>query len=110
MIKFLVVGRTPFVVTPVPVPNTEPREPYVAYAPDAVDRACRYAAEQGWARLGAMRFATPQKDDIRVVERLSELFPGGGVMTLIRGPGFNENHHAEDFESLVEQGAARWDE
>jgi hypothetical protein len=78
-----------------------------------VDRnvsAIKFGLERGWTRIAAARYATPHKDDIRVVERYSELPPVGGIAVLIRGPGFNENLQAEDFEALVEKGAARWDE
>jgi hypothetical protein len=78
-----------------------------------VDRgvsAVPYGLDRGWTRLAAARYATPQKDDIRVVERVAEIFSTGAAMVLIRGPGFNENIQAENFEALIEQGAARWEE
>lgn len=78
-----------------------------------VQRAVRadtfqYAKERGWTRLALTRYATPGKDDVRAVERPSEVMPTGGVMVFERGPGFADNPHAADFEKLVATGAARW--
>jgi len=75
---------------------------------DHIPSAVPYAQERGWTQLGYARYATPERDDVRVVARMVELFSLSGGMPLVKGPGFNENRQAEDFEKLVEDGAGRW--
>jgi hypothetical protein len=52
----------------------------------AIDWGRRKAAH----RLGMTRYATRESDDVRVVVRPAEVFNTGGVIDLIRGPGFEE--------------------
>jgi hypothetical protein len=66
------------------------------------------ARERGWTQIAFARFATPEKNDVRVVRKFSELpaVPGGPAM--IRGKDFAENPEAEKFEALVAEGNGAW--
>ena len=75
---------------------------------DRVPNAAAYGMDHGWVRLSAVRYATPGKNDVRAVERVIEVPHVSGGANLIRGPGFNENAKAQDFEALVERGGGRW--
>jgi hypothetical protein len=72
--------------------------------------AFEYGRVRGWHRLGLARYATPDRDDIRVVERAAEIFPVSGGIELIKGPGYEElgEERGLAFERLVETGGARW--
>jgi hypothetical protein len=82
----------------------------------AIDWGRRKAAH----RLAMNRYATRESDDVRVVVRPAEVFNTGGMINLIRGPGFEEaltnpgeggriaRENAEAFEALVTSGGARW--
>jgi hypothetical protein len=71
--------------------------------------AFEYGRVRGWHRLGLARYATPERDDVRVVERAAEIFPVSGGIELIKGPGYEElEDRAEAFERLVAEGGARW--
>jgi hypothetical protein len=89
---------------------------------DRYESAIDFGRLWGWHRLGMSRYATRESEDIRVVTRLAEVFALGGVINLIKGPGFEEaltapgedtatrvaRSNAMDFESLVSSGGARW--
>ena len=75
---------------------------------DRVHNAAAWAAARGWTQLAANRFATPARDDIRVAERMAELVAIPGGIPMIRGPGFDNNPQADEFEALVDAGGARW--
>lgn len=67
----------------------------------------REALRRGWKMLGYARFATDDRDDVRLVTRFSEMVPMPNLR-LVRGPDFNTHPEAEDFDGFVEQGLARW--
>lgn len=84
---------------------------------DRYESGIPYAQERGWHRLGMARYGTRESDDVRVVVRLAEVFLSGGLIELIRGPGFEDaltgpepvaRKNAQRFEDLVESGGARW--
>ncbi len=84
---------------------------------DAAASAVLYAEERGWTRIGAARYVTGARDDIRVVERPLDVFFTPGGIILERGPGYEDlltspdagmRARAEVFEKMVEDGAARW--
>lgn len=65
------------------------------------------AEARGWTRIAAWRFAGPDKDDIRVVRRFSDLGPGT-PLTLIKASDYEDNPEKERFEKFVDAGHARW--
>jgi hypothetical protein len=71
-------------------------------------QAIGYADQRGWTRIGMGRYVTPERDDVRVVERPMDVFFTPGGIVLERGPGFGENLEARYFEDLVLSGGARW--
>ncbi|HVB15839.1 MAG TPA: hypothetical protein VNF04_04845 [Stellaceae bacterium] len=66
------------------------------------------ARKRGWTQIAFARFATPDKDDVRVVRRFSELPAVPGGPTLIRGEDFGENPEADKFEALIAEGNGTW--
>ena len=65
------------------------------------------AQERGWERIAAYRFAGPDKDDIRVVRRFSDLAPGTPLL-LIKGSDYEENEDRKKFEEFVAAGHGKW--
>lgn len=63
---------------------------------------------RGWSQVAFGRFYTPDRDDVRVIRRFTDmtLLPGGTL--LMAGPGFLENPDRGSFEGLVSGGHARW--
>ena len=79
-------------------------------------------SRDGWVRIGACRFATPEKHDVRVVWRAADLLPTPGVTLMFRGSDYDDGpggpkdgvavqawqrEHAE-FERFIASGAGRW--
>lgn len=62
----------------------------------------------GYTAIAINRFATPEKNDIRVVRRFHDLIPLAGVTQMIRGSDFKMNPEAGEFERFVESGRGRW--
>ncbi len=79
-----------------------------------------WARERGWTRLAAGRFATPNRDDIHLIRRMSEWTPFAGKSAfLMKGPGYDEAPGTDEmkegwerdkapFERFVEDGGGRW--
>lgn len=92
---------------------------YLACSAEAIgiaDAAARQAE-----RIGRLRFALPNKDDLRVVRNFNEMVPMAGKTPLIRGSDYDampdsdnemvlerwqENHDA--FERFVADGYGEW--
>lgn len=73
---------------------------------EAAGRAhCR---SRGWTQVGVDRFYTPERDDVRVVRRFTDiaLLPGGTYM--MAGPDYGRNAERGEFDRLVEIGRAQW--
>lgn len=74
-----------------------------------------WARERGWTRIGAGRFATPKRDDARVVRRMSEWVPlRGGKAMLMRGPGYETDlpgwgaAERDAYKAFVAGGYGQW--
>jgi hypothetical protein len=69
---------------------------------------CAECHERGWTQVGAARFYTPARDDVRVIRRFTDmaLLPGG--TWLMAGRDFAQNPEAQHFLDLTKLGAARW--
>ena len=63
---------------------------------------------RGWTQVGAARFFTPERDDVRVIRRFTDmaLLPGG--TWLMAGRDFGDNPERKAFVDLVGLGAAKW--
>jgi hypothetical protein len=57
---------------------------------DRYESAIDWGRQKAAHRLAMNRYATRESDDVRVVVRPAEVFGTGGVIDLIRGPGFEE--------------------
>lgn len=66
------------------------------------------ALAMGYTAIAINRFATPEKDDVRVVRRYHEMIPLAGVTQMIRGSDFTANPEAREFVQFVESGRGRW--
>lgn len=81
------------------------------------------ARERGWTRIAATRYATPEKDDIRVITRADDLvLPNGAAATMIKGRDYDSGPpeaHGEratliwerqraEFQHVVDNGRGRW--
>lgn len=79
---------------------------FMLCADEAVGRA--ECSRRGWTQVGADRFYTPQRDDIRLARRFTDimLLPGG--TWFIPGPDFPLNPEARRFLHLIRTGAAKW--
>lgn len=65
------------------------------------------ATRRGWKMLAYARFATPERDDVRLVTRFSEMVPMPNLR-LARGADFDAHPEAKEFDGFVEEGLARW--
>lgn len=91
------------------------------------ERGAADAAERGWVRLAYARFASPEKDDIRMVRRTADLIPyGGGKTQMIRGSDYEDGpavhpdrpgdiellerwlREKESFDKFVSEGHGEW--
>jgi hypothetical protein len=87
----------------------------------SIESGVKDAEARGCTRIGRTRFATPLKDDLRVVSRFIEMIPMAGMTTLIKASDFEdmpnspselvqerwlENHDA--FEQFVADGHGQW--
>jgi hypothetical protein len=79
---------------------------FLICADEAAGRA--ECAARGWTQAGVARFFTPDRDDVRVVRRFTDvaLLPGG--TWLIAGADYMRNPERAEFDGLVSKGAARW--
>lgn len=79
---------------------------FMLCADEAVGRA--ECSRRGWTQVGADRFYTPQRDDVRLARRFTDimLLPGG--TWFIPGPDFPLNPEARRFLHLIRTGAAKW--
>lgn len=64
--------------------------------------------ERGWVQVGADRFYTPNRDDIRLVRRFTDivLLPGG--TWFIPAKDFYDNPQKDEYLKLIDLGAAQW--
>ncbi len=78
------------------------------------------AAKHGWTRIALARFASPNKDDIRLVWRFSEFHtqPGGKVL-MVKSSDYEDGpanpdllerwiREKESFDRFVEDGHGEW--
>lgn len=67
-----------------------------------------HCRSRGWTQVGVDRFYTPERDDVRVVRRFTDiaLLPGGTYM--MAGPDYGRNAERGEFDRLVEIGRAVW--
>jgi hypothetical protein len=85
------------------------------------ERGIADANERGWTRLAYARFATPEKDDVRLVRRFVDFIPVAGTTAMMRGsdyddgppdipPGRAEQWLKEraSFDKFVEDGHGVW--
>lgn len=65
-------------------------------------------AARGWTQAGIARFFTPQRDDVRVIRRFTDmaLLPGG--TWLMAGSDYMLNPERDAFDNLVSAGVAKW--
>ncbi len=64
--------------------------------------------KMGWTRLAAKRFATPNRDDIHLIRRMSEFTPLAGTAALmLKGPGYDEAPGPEAAKEAWEQDKAQ---
>lgn len=79
---------------------------FLICADEAVGR--QDCAARGWTQVGAGRFYTSGRDDVRLARRFIDmmLLPGG--TWFIAGSDFAANPDRDRFEALVESGAAKW--
>lgn len=47
------------------------------------------AQARGWSRIARSRFATPERDDVRVVWRFADLVQTGGLTMMIKGADYD---------------------
>lgn len=70
------------------------------------------AKKRGWTRLARNRYATAEKDDVRVVRRFAEMIPLPGRTMLIKGADFPEEpaegSQAALFAEFVAAGHGEW--
>lgn len=68
-----------------------------------------YAIEKrDWRQIGVNRFITPDRHDIRLIKRFTDVTPFPTGTWFIKAPDFDSNPNAENFTKLVEQGIAQW--
>ena len=89
------------------------------------EQGIKDAASRGWERIANARFVTPEKDDIRVVCRVSDLHPLAGVTPMYKGSDYDEGPEVkflrdrwlgeegragerEKFERFVAEGNGQW--
>jgi hypothetical protein len=71
-------------------------------------KAMAEGAARGWTQVGVARFYTPDRDDVRVVRRFTDvgLLPGG--TWLMAAADYMCNPERGEFDGFVAKGAARW--
>lgn len=65
-----------------------------------------FAESRGWHIIAANRFATPEKDDVRLVTIYNEMMPIPSGTRMIRA--YIEHPQAALFDDLVARGGATW--
>jgi hypothetical protein len=71
------------------------------------------AERRGWQRLARGRFATAERDDVRLVWRKHQvILDPAGPTVFVKAADFDaaETPDTSDFEELVSGGFARWEE
>jgi hypothetical protein len=83
------------------------------------------AMSRGWERIALTRFATPDKDDVRVVWRINDMIPTAGGTFLYKGSDYESGPDSEfemkrwagangaigekaAFDRFVESGEGMW--
>lgn len=61
---------------------------YIVAATEA--QGVKDCMDRGWERIAAKRFVTPDKDDVRVVCRISELVPLAGKTPMVKAKGYED--------------------
>lgn len=83
---------------------------YLVCASDAAGFAD--AEARGWTRIARSRFATPAKDDVRVVRRFSDMVPLPGRTPLVKAADFPaepaSGSQAALFAEFVAAGSGEW--
>ena len=84
-----------------------------------LERGIADAAERGWERIAMARFATPAKDDIRVIRRYTDLLPMAGKTPMLKGGDYDSGpdndyllegwvREKERFDQFVTEGHGVW--
>lgn len=67
----------------------------------------------GWTQIAYTRFATEDRMDIRVIDRIRDCIPIPGGTKLYKGKSYDEATNEDwadkrQFESFIESGAGKW--
>lgn len=74
----------------------------VAYLVSAVhDAGVKEAIANGWTQIAFSRFVTPEKHDIRLVNRASELIPMAAKTPMFRGKDYEKGPPGEPEDRTV---------
>jgi hypothetical protein len=85
------------------------------------ERGIADCMERGWIGIARLRYVTPEKDDVRIVRRASDLVPLAGKTPMLRGSDYEDGPASDDeqamnrwikekdvFDSFVASGAGEW--
>lgn len=86
------------------------------------DKVAEWARARGWTRTAAGRFVTQDRDDVRLVRRMSDFAPlSGAASCMAKGPGYDDGPEGDtparreewaqsrqDFDEFVASGRGRW--
>lgn len=87
-------------------------------SPNAADE---YALSKKWIKVAAFRWATPERDEIRVIHRMADLALFSNGTRLIKAPDYEDGPERatedaleawiaekEQFDRFVAEGAGKW--